>query len=224
MLPEFAFFPGGAGLWGVSTGSEWPPIPEGRIMVLGHNFGSTDYYDNCCRTWHGDNQNSNTWKGLTEILGVTGIPLEWCFFTNVYVGLRTDSKETGKFPGASNKPFRNKCQTLFQKEVEYQKPSLILSFGRFNPRFLSEIANELASWKHCKDTLKRVDLSEAGPVVASVRFTMCPQLDTVVVALTHPSCPARASHVARNRLYKERNGYDVEIDMIQDALRLSGLR
>ena len=224
MLPEFAFFPGGAGLWGVSAGSEWPPIPTGRVMVLGHNFGSTDYYDDCRRVWHGDNQNSDTWTGLTKILDITSIPLEWCFFTNIYVGLRTDGKETGKFPGASNKPFRNKCQMLFQKEVECQKPSLILSLGRFNPSFLSEISDELASWKHCKDRLKLVDLSEAGPVAAGVRFTMCPQLKTVVVALTHPSCPARAFHVAQNRSYQGCSGYDVEIDMVQNALRLSGLR
>ncbi len=53
-LPDTAFFPGGAGLWKDSPSSELPPIPEGGVMVLGHNFGSTDYYEKCSTKWNGD--------------------------------------------------------------------------------------------------------------------------------------------------------------------------
>lgn len=220
ILPEFAFFPGGAGLWGVSGGFEWPPIPKGRVMVLGHNFGSTDYYDKCRRIWKGDDQNSATWRSLWKLLATVGIPLEWCLFTNIYFGLRTDGKETGKFPGANNQLFKCQCQALFQESVGLQKPRLILSFGRFNPEFLSEISEELDSWKQCQDKLKLVDQSETGPVVSGVRFTKHPELETVVVALSHPSC--RMANT-KKRLYNKQSGHDVEIDMIRDALSLSGL-
>lgn len=220
MLPGIAFFPGGAGLWDVSPGSVWPPVPEGGVMVLGHNFGSTVYYAKCRTKWRGDWLKSPTWRNLRPMLNLAGIRLNQCLFTNAYVGLRNDGKETGLFPGANDQRFKNECQELFQIQVNIQKPRLILTLGQYIPDFISQTSDQLAPWEQYNGDFGLLDSSPSRPVADNVEFNMIPDFRTVVVALVHPSM--RAANASK-RVYNGQTGYDVEIDMVRDAMSLAGL-
>jgi hypothetical protein len=90
-IPGIAFFPGGYGLWRPDISLALPAFPVGGVMVLGHDFHSeAGYLASLARTREAATQ--PTWRALTEFLGPAGVPVNRCFFTNVYMGLRAGSK------------------------------------------------------------------------------------------------------------------------------------
>jgi len=136
------------------------------------------------------------------------------------VGLRNDGQETGPFPGANDQRFKDECRTLFQIQVNIQKPRLILTLGQYIPDFISQTSDQLARWEQYNGDFGLLDSSPPGPIVDDVEFNMIPDFRTVVVALVHPSM--RVAN-AKNRAYNGQTGYDVEIDMVRDAMKLAKL-
>src|SRR3954451_23113481 len=94
-----AFFPGGSGLWATHAGQPLPPMPIGGVLVLGHNFDSeAGFADSLARGI--ERINGPTWGTLRKLFERAGIPMERCFFTNVFMGLKAGAKATGAFPCA----------------------------------------------------------------------------------------------------------------------------
>ena len=81
-------------------------------MIVGQDFNSVAAYDRArlARTEVGI---SATWRNLQELLFASNVCPERCFFTNVYMGLRDAGAETGRFPGARNSNFVDRCLTFF---------------------------------------------------------------------------------------------------------------
>ena len=142
------------------------------------------------------------------------VPLEDCFFTNVYMGLSTvGESNTGQSPGATDSDFTQSCEAFLEEQIAVQKPRVVLALGRFVPRFIASLSRDLAGWKKWRG-FKALDAS--GPLKEGVHFG--DHLATVVV-LTHPSL--RGSNVERRR-YRGLEGHAAEGKMLEDAL--SGLR
>ena len=59
----------------------------------------------------------------------TGLPLGRCFFTNFYMGLRETGPETGRFPGARDGEFVQRCARFFERQMEAIEPKLIVTLG-----------------------------------------------------------------------------------------------
>ena len=118
-----AFFPGGYGLWrGEGPGG---PFPRGGVMVLGQDFHSECDYRKSFSAGH--ELDTPTWKHLQPLLTRASIGVEECFFTNAYMGLRTDCRSTGPSPGAKNTRFRQQCESFFlEEQIPTQQPGLIL--------------------------------------------------------------------------------------------------
>lgn len=131
-----AFFPGGLGLW-IDKGVQPPPMPTGKIMVLGQDFDTFASYVKAYTRGTEVAKGNATWRNLTRILENAHIPLTDCFFTNVWMGLRKDGKSTGPFPGKHDERFAQRCADFFKRQLEVQDPRLILVLGKEPLAFLN---------------------------------------------------------------------------------------
>ncbi|QIN77247.1 hypothetical protein GBA65_00510 [Rubrobacter marinus] len=215
-LPGTAFFPGGTGLW--QPDGAPPPMPIGGVMVLGHDFYSEAGYRRFVAE-RGESTRGPTWRNLLALLARVGVGPERCFFTNAYVGLRAGSRNTGRFPGSRDPGFVERCREFLGEQLRAQKPRLVLTLGSYVPAVLAPLSGDLAPWLRAA-SLKALD--EAGrPLIPNARFPSVPGGEVAVAALVHPSI--RWASVLGRR-YAGLEGDAAEVAMLEEALRVSGLR
>ncbi|MCA9958869.1 MAG: hypothetical protein KC443_07540 [Anaerolineales bacterium] len=191
-------------------------FPVNGVMIVGQ-----DYYTVCAykkvleksRTGevHPEGR-AKTWIHLLKFLKEVSLSPKDCFFTNLFMGLREDGKSTGKFPGAKDDGFVERCLNFFEMQVQAQQPKLILTLGSIVPRYIARRAEKLSSWRGCR-TLAEIDIY--GPISHQVTFQGVPEHQCTVVALTHPSM--RPVNVWRRR-YRDERGNMAEIRMMQEGL------
>lgn len=221
-IPGTAFFPGGYGLWGVRPNAALPPMPIGGVMVLGHDFHSEEAFAHTLRqgtevpATRGAGRIVPTWSGLCPVLCEAGLPLDRCFFTNAYMGLRQGAGVSGRFPGSRDPQFVKRCQSFFLRQVEVQRPAVLLTLGRWVPAFVAPLSPRLAPWLEVR-SLADVD-DKRRPVVLDVKFDRTTAPTCSVVALTHPS--VRGPSVPRRR-FGSLTGHPAEIAMIKKAVSAS---
>jgi len=210
-----SFFPGGTGLW-CETAPDVPPLPIGGVMILGHDFHSLAGYEESKRNI-AENLRSPTWRHLLTLLRAVPISPETCFFTNVYMGLRDGEATTGRFPGSRDPAFVQRCQEFFIRQLQVQRPRLILALGAFVPPFLAPLSPELSGWGECSGFR---GLDEAGlSTIAAASFAQADH-GCALVALTHPCL--RPANVGR-RSWQSLRGDAAELQMVRHALHLAGL-
>jgi len=180
-------------------------------MILGHDFHSESGY-RASLARGAESATQPTWRNLVGLLSEAKIPLTNCFFTNAFMGLRAGDATTGRFPGASDSEFVAHCRRFLVRQLEVQRPSLVLTLGIHAPGVLAPLSPELVSWG-AGTGLKHLDA--AGPVRKAVTFSGVPGLCTVAVALTHPSL--RHASV-RHRRYRTETGARAELLMLRDGL------
>jgi hypothetical protein len=209
-----SFFPGGYGLWNPKATRPLPAFPLGGVMILGHDFHSEAGYEESLRCGM-ESESQPTWENLTDVLSRAMIPLEDCFFTNVYMGLRKGTKTTGPFPGRLDRGFREYCKSFLLTQISTQRPTLIVTLGIYVPEFLASLSPQLHQWS-TKRGLKHLDA--VGPVKIEVTFEQLPDFATTVVALSHPSM--RGSNL-RHRRYGELAEDAAEMQMLRDATQFA---
>jgi hypothetical protein len=209
-IPGTAFFPGGYGLWAAQAGRSLPQFPTGGVMVLGHDFHSEDGYRASLR--HGrESPAQPTWRNLVDVLRRASIPLERCFFTNYFMGLRQGAQTTGVFPGARDEVFVTHCRSLLLDQLRTQRPSLILTLGVHTPGGIAPLSPQLGDWG-AKRGFKYLDA--VGPVRRDIEFEGVPGVVSTVVALTHPSFRHAA---VRHRRFDALVGDEAEMAMLREA-------
>lgn len=175
-------------------------------MILGHNFDSEDSY--ACSLDIGHELHSPTWRNLQKLLVEAKIDLENCFFTNFYMGLIAGSRSTGRFPGATDEGFVNRCIQFLKLQIQVQQPSAILTLGKWVPSLLAKVSPDLIAWTGKKDF---GSIDAVGPVKLDCTFDALNH-NFNVAALTHPCL--RDSNVGRRR-YKRWTGHRAELEMIK---------
>ena len=209
-IPGLGFFPGGYGLFAAKKGQRLPKLPEGGVMVLGHDFHSEEGYKRSLRDG-AEPDSSPTWRNLLDLLRKAGIKESDCFFTNLYMGLRKGSKTTGTFPGAGDEEFVAYCQGFLLDQIRMQRPRLIITLGIHVPPLIGALSKDLSSWTE-KRGIKHLD--KVGALKAPVRFDAIDGFGTTVVALLHPSL----RHASlRHRSYKGAGNGDPELALLRDA-------
>lgn len=209
-----SFFPGGTGLW-CEAAPDVPPLPVGGVMVLGHDFHSRAGYE-WSRRNIAENLNSPTWRHLRSLLQAVPIAPETCFFTNVYMGLRDGKATMGRFPGSRDPAFIERCRLFFIRQLQVQRPRLILALGAFVPPFLAPLSPELSGWATCHSFR---ELDGAGlSTIAAASFAKAGHV-CALVALTHPCL--RPVNVGR-RSWQSLRGDSAELQMVREALSLAG--
>ncbi len=231
-IPGRAFFPGGFGLWDAVAGAPLPPMPVGGVMVLGHDFHSEDGYEKSLKAGE-EPRDNKTWSNLLPVLDEVGISRKWCFFTNLYMGLRATptaqqerpgvkarrprSPTMGKHPGASDADFVSHCRAFLVEQLRVQRPALILSLGKYVPPALGTLSPELAPWAEWKN-FGHID--KVGAVQSPVTVGGIDGYQTTVVALLHP-CQRRLNLPARR--YGSAAGAEAELAMIRVGMALAGV-
>jgi uracil-DNA glycosylase len=143
------------------------------------------------------------------------IARETCFFTNVYMGLREGKATTGRFPGSHDPPFVHRCQQFFIRQLQVQRPRLILALGTFVPPFLAPLSPQLSGWAKGGTfaELDKADLSMIPEASFAGADHVC-----ALVALTHPSL--RPANIHRRR-WQSLSGHAAEVQMVRYALSLA---
>ncbi|MBE2201997.1 MAG: hypothetical protein IAE79_25540 [Anaerolinea sp.] len=216
MVLGASFFPGGQGLWYESSQAEIPVFPIGGVMIMGQDYYTFQgYEETLAHSRAGDanpDKGSKTWHHLLHFLDSVEITPQRCFFTNLFMGLRENGKPMGKFPGARDAGFVERCLDFFEMQVRVQQPKLILALGNIVPHYIARRADKLSLWRNCR---KWADFDKSSPVVHQVIFQGMPEHQCSVVALTHPSM--RPANVWR-RWYQDKQGDEAEICMVKEGL------
>ncbi|MCU0712000.1 MAG: hypothetical protein MUC43_08075 [Pirellula sp.] len=204
-----AFFPGGNGLWSAQNNGCFADFPFGGIMILGHDFGTVESHRKSVELGH--ELDCATWRNMMPFLESAGVSLSDCFFTNFYMGLRENAQITGKFPGANDLAFVQRCQNFLSRQIQFQKPRAILTLGTWVPSLLAPLSQELEPWLKAK-SFSRID--HAGGLMPQCSFLGVAH-PINVAALTHPSF--RGSNVHRRR-YAYKIGDAAELAMVKKAV------
>lgn len=217
-IQHTSFFPGGIGLWR-TLGSDLPLFPVGGVMVLGQDFDSVKGYEKSLEN-AAENLTMPTWKNLQSLLERVNIQPETCFFTNIYIGLRQGTKNTGRFPGAAFVEFKARCSKFLLRQIAIQKPGLILTLGTWVPRFLATLSPQLVAWSTGSFKDRDKDQDCEGSVRRDVTFDLEPfglePHRCVVASLVHPSL--RGPNVHR-RSWKTLSGDPAEIALLTEAYK-----
>lgn len=214
LIERTAFFPGGRGLWYQRQQTSAPWMPRGGFMILGHDFHSeAGYRESFDRGYEPKTQ--PTWRNLLSLLDRARIDPTQCFFTNVYMGLRSGTATTGKFPGATNPAFVERCLAFLRTQLDVLQPRVVLTLGRFVPPLIGRLSDDLAAWRGAA-SLRRID-DAGGPIVHEARISVPSGFVTpTVIALTHPSL--RHLSVER-RKYRNFKGDAAELALLAEACR-----
>jgi hypothetical protein len=180
-----SFFPGGSGLV-KNADATWPDWPQGKIMVVGNDWGTKAEYDGLVS--HPSNEmKSSTWRGILNlfctVLRERELTLQDCFFTNAYMGVRRIGSSTGECPGRSDKVFREQCTDFLRAQIAYQQPALIFTIGKWAPEVMAALAPCLREWGQQNPEWKFIDAH--GPLHKGVVLDGLPDHASVVAALTH---------------------------------------
>ena len=215
-----SFFPGGTGLWWGGA-RVIPELPVGQVMILGHDFHSVAGYE-WSREHSEENLKTTTWLHLRNLLERVSIRLEDCFFTNIFLGLREGAATTGRFPGADDPKFVDRCRKFFLKQIAVQQPRLVLALGAYVPQFLAPLSEQLAAAWTTPSSFPRRDRDKTS-ILTEVIFKNLERHPCVVASIIHPCM--RNSNV-RHRHWHERNlhGDAAELALLRHAVNLAGLK
>lgn len=143
-----SFFPGGRGLF--IDGDE--TISNKDIMIIGQDFDTKENFLKARAVGKEDVEKNRTWKTLLKLLQGCKVNENKCFFTNIIVGLRKGTKNTGKSIAFKNKGFLKKNSAFFKEQLICQKPKNILLLGYYPAFFLADtiLPDKLESWRTYK--------------------------------------------------------------------------
>jgi len=219
ILKGQGFFPGGDGLWRDDPASaNAPPFPVGGIMILGNDFGCEDNPDpkspgfkQCLARGF---EEPRTWS-IKDTLIKAGRLSEQCFFTNAYLGLRTESPSTGRSPGAKVEVFKAMCRRFLHDQIQEQKPRLIVCLGH-EPRLLlaSMMLPKTHVW-NCRCSFKKLD-SNCNQILRVSLQSGGESLSPVILEIAHPSF-AWSNRAQAPRTFRGYRGEDAEVELLRAA-------
>ena len=139
MVDTTAFFPGGTGFWSNSEASK----PD--IMVIGQDFGMESDYLNILNGFKKDTD-TPTWKNLIKLFESTNIDLNRCFYTNAYMGLRTNGTKIGQMPGSNNNSVFQSNRDFLAYQIHILKPKYIITLGSPSAVMLGSLSDDISDW------------------------------------------------------------------------------
>ena len=213
-ISGLAFFPGGRGLYNDFDTS----IKNKPIMIIGHDFGKYEDFKKSVINGH-ENLSGATWRNLLcffEEIKKLDVRLEDCFFTNVIMGFR-DSKSSVKNPEyKKNKDFVNECVSFLKKQIEFQKPQLIIVLGKETFKYWAEISDDL-KFLNSIGNYKNLDSIYANSNFISKNTSLKnSNLSFKIVFITHPC--QRKLNLKYRKFENLLIGADAEIAMLKIAL------
>jgi len=129
-------------------------IEAGGVMVLGNDFGTTNYVDNEC-----NNIGETDGRTIKNLLNDNvGLNLNNTFFTNFHLGLRDNiahpEAEMRKRAVSLTKGYKEFCYKFFLIQLRLINPSVIICLGHDVKNALIEVGG-FREWKK-SDTFKKI--------------------------------------------------------------------
>lgn len=211
-----AFFPGGKG-----TFDDTSIISDKPIMVVGQDFDVEANFRKAEAAGQENIKKNATWRNLLALLEEVRIAPQSCFFTNAIMGVRVDlppdsqnkQSNTGDSPAFKHPDFIKECQQFFLKQLEMQRPKLVLVLGKMPARFLATMVEDLRPWKQLK-TITDIDNADQQ-LMRGATFTN--GVKTTLVLLTHPSF--RHLNIHKRRYKTDFTGAEAELETLKEALK-----
>ncbi len=173
------FFPGGDGLWRdddirkMRQPSQYT-FPKNGIMFLGNDFGSLVGFAKLK-----SHENPPTWRNLRRRLIIAKIPGEIGFYTNAYLGLRSDRDALAKALVSSEYEFF--CKEFLEFQISIQSPRLIVVLGDRPSNLLHQVLE--------------YPITTSGEVVLGKMSNFV----TTIVTVTHPYSDLNKDATAINK-------------------------
>ena len=140
--------------------------------------------------------------------------MDWCFFTNAIMGLRTNDKILGKSPAFKNIDFIELCKKYFIEQLNVCKPKIIISLGTYVPLFLHSLFDDdNFEFFRKKISFKEIDKNNKS-VLYNIKLKNYSQKVNIIF-LTHPSLYFVN---VRWRKYQGKEKMEAEIQIIKDCL------
>lgn len=185
-MKTIGFFPGGSGLWeGNGT------LAEKDVLILGQDFGNQATYEAFeekeeNKTARSEDPAENeTWRNLLILLKALGIDPARCFFSNVFMGLRSGNARAAGTYLKERDSFYSENIAFLQTQLRAIQPRLIILLGK-QPvlAFQNAFPEALSAWAGF-DSMKEL-LNERGPIT-EVKIL---GKKVIVAAVIHPSLSA----------------------------------
>lgn len=223
---DYAFFPGGNGLYNGIAASE---IPFNGVLILGSDFGcSTKFVDEKGKLVNkkSDERGGPTWKPMLNLLSQTPIDRNGCFYSNAWPVLHLPSGKNGD--SNDNPPvdfwlrdieLMDRCKSFFRSTLNTMRPRLVIALGKGPAAFLGEFwPDNLGLWRFPPErkwdsfSWKDLDKLFLETVSSDAHQITC-------AAITHPSKSClNAKH--RKSPYQ---GTEGEIKLLTEAARIAGI-
>lgn len=150
---------------------------------------------------------------MKALFGIAGISIVDCFFTNCIMGIRKNSKSnTGKSPAMKEPEFLRQCLEFLEFQIALLNPRAIVSLGAVPASLLCMISQNLNIRLGGEIKFSEIDSRQIA-VSEAVKFENIPELQTMIILLTHPSY---RQINAKRRKYGHHTGSDAEIAMLQE--------
>ena len=120
------FFPYGTGL--LQEGQS--KIPLNCILILGKEFGSTEYFD---RIKNNGEKSEPTIKNLLKVIDTDLV--DKVFLSNVFMGLIKDGKNLDVNREIKNPNYNNLCKEFLEYQINSINPLLIVTLGNIPNEF-----------------------------------------------------------------------------------------
>jgi uracil-DNA glycosylase len=189
-----------------------PAAPIGQVMVIGHNFDTLTGFQRSLERG-AENFRIPTWRHLLALLDAVGLAPERCFFTNAYMGLIDGPSNVGRFPGAADPAFVERCTAFLAEQLTVMQPRLVLTLGGAVLPMVARLAGPIAGPWRTATSAAALDACNAA-LLTPVWLAGVPH-PTTLVALTHPA--QRPLNVGRRR-YRRLVGDAAERALLREAL------
>ena len=145
---DYGFFPLGSGILTENSKKDIAKIDNCKIMVLGNDFGTREYLKNIKN--NKEKETSPTIRNLIQNTGL-GLNTETTFFTNLFMGLRSEGKMTGKKKLTTE--FKKVCFDFLQIQLKLINPRIVICLGTEVGQALSE-KNEFLDFSFINNIVK----------------------------------------------------------------------
>ena len=197
------FFPGGHGIFKKETGK----ISDKEIMVIGDQFTHNLDFNKAHGLKKDRMRISPGWSNFLLLCIKGNIDPEKCFFTNTLLGM-VIPKYTGQKPSDYTKNyFTEYCRSILRKELEIQKPKLIIVLGLKAARFLSIFHPDMQEWANI-NSISKAD-QQGYSIIKNVPLTESSKSTLALIA--HPV--GRHVHIA-GRKFGKFSGNKAEVEML----------
>ncbi len=119
---DYGFFPLGSGIFSANSKIENAKIDRCEIMILGNDFGTVEYIENFCP----HNREKETNPTINNLKSI-GLDLETTFFTNLFLGLRKNGKNTDV--KKVTEEYKKFCFQFFEIQLKLINPKKVICLG-----------------------------------------------------------------------------------------------